>query len=133
MPIATTSDAPEHFDLKSLPGAFVIIRRMNHGERMTRQSLLNKAKMSGKRGRKDFDLEIDVVNDRVTLWEWQNLIVDHNLEYLENSNDPESVRKLDFKNPEHVRRVDGKVAEEVNQYLNDTNNFDDEDTDQGNS
>src|SRR6266496_1676126 len=82
MPIATVSDEPEHYDLKTLPGAFVKIRRMDHGERMQRQQLLNKTRMNLRRGSKDVSVDMDLVNAAVTMYEWANLIVAHNLEYL---------------------------------------------------
>jgi hypothetical protein len=125
MVLATTSIRAERKDLKTLPGAYVAIRRMNHGERMQRQELINKAKFMTKRGSRDINIEMDVINAAVALFEWALLITEHNLEY-----EPDPVRApgelapLNFKDPNHVRMVDGKASEEINTYIGEINNFD---------
>lgn len=127
MPIATASAEPQRFDLKTLPDAYVCIRRMTHGEKIHRQGLVNKAKFSHKRGTRDTSIEMEIINEHVTLYTWAKVITEHNLEYLTNSSDPTSAARLDFSKPEHVRMVDGQVAEEINTHIDSIVNFEEVD------
>jgi hypothetical protein len=137
MPVAVTG-GNKRFDLKTLPGAFVVIRRMNHGQKMARGTLSDKMRFSGSKKQKDVQGEIDLMQRATTLWEWQNLIEQHNLEEYVNPSVPEQgVRKLDFSNVADIEKVDAQVAEEVSTYIGELNNFeadmDDETTELGKS
>lgn len=135
MPLATTPiGGTEKFDLKSLPGGFVELRRMTHGEKMTRRGLLSKAKMeTGTSGSmrerrsqssKSFTAELELMNEKVTCFEFARCIVSHNLTYLVNPDDTTSEAPLDFRNPDHVRMLDGRVGEEIDELITDFNNWD---------
>lgn len=119
MPIAVVMEAPEHFDLKTLPEGFVEIRRMSNGEKMQRRSFNSKMTMKARKGQKDVNTEMDMFNERSELWDWAKCIVNHNLQDADG-------RLLNFTNPEDVRKMDGRVAEEIGTYIDRVNNFEDD-------
>lgn len=141
MPIVTgnVSAEGERFELKSAkPDGFVVLRRLTYGQKMLRRGLLSKAKLAdagasgGNRAERraaaksGFNAEIELMNEKVTLFEFANCIVDHNLQYLENPADKSSVFLLDFTKPEHVKMLDGRVGDEIDELINDLNNFEDD-------
>lgn len=135
MPIAVQSNTGEgeRFDLRSAPpDGFVVLKRLSYGQQMFRRSLLSKAKMEtggggNRRDRRDkakqsFTAELELMNEKVTLFEFGNCIVDHNLQDANGE-------KLDFRNPEHVKILDGRIGEEIDELISDLNNFEaEEDT-----
>jgi hypothetical protein len=123
MPVAVTGGT-ERFDLKTLSEGFVVIRRMNHGQKMTRGSLSDKMRFSSSKKSKDVQGEIDLMQREITIWEWTNLIEDHNLEEYINPRKPEEgTRKLDFNRQIDIEKVDAKIAEEISTYISEINNF----------
>lgn len=140
MPIATnkTSGEGERFELESAkPDGFVVLKRLTYGQQMFRRSLLSKAKMEAGGGgnraerraqaNKSFTAELELMNEKVTLFEFANCIVQHNLEYLANPEDVSSVQLLDFTKPEHVKMLDGRIGAEIDELINDLNNFESDD------
>jgi hypothetical protein len=137
MPIAAARNdvEGERFDLQSAPpDGYVVLKRLSYGQKMFRRGLLSKAKMeTGSTGNnraerranvnKGVVAELELMNEKVTLFEFANCIVDHNLEFLANPQDASSVQRLDFKNPEHVKMLDGRVGEEIDELITDLNNF----------
>src|SRR4051794_28581743 len=124
MPIAVTGGS-ERFELKSLEGGFVVINRMTHGQKLHRSSFQDK--MTFKGNKKDFQGQMDLMQRSVTLWEWTNIIGDHNLEAYINSNDPaQGTRLLNLKDVKDIESVDAKVAEEISTYISRVNNFEEE-------
>lgn len=135
MPIAVATDnnKGERFELQSAPpDGFVILKRLSYGQQMFRRSLLSKAKMEAggggnradrrDRAKQSFTAELELMNEKVTLFEFSHCIIEHNLQDA-NGN------ALDFSNPEHVKMLDGRVGEEIDELINDLNNFEaDEDT-----
>lgn len=120
MPIATVTKDTERKDLKSCPpDGFVVIKRMAYGQKLYRQALLGKATIHTQRGSKDVAAEMELINEKVTLYEFKHCIVDHNLTDAEG-------RKLDFNKPEDVKSLTGRVGEEINTYIGELNNFEDD-------
>ena len=131
MPLATGSNnvEGEKIDLQSCKDAFVVLKRLSYGQQMTRRGLLSKAKMitdtngnrrdRQQRAKSGFTAELELMNEKVTLYEFANCIVDHNLEYEEDG----QIRKLDFRIPEHVKMLDGNVGQEIDELITDLNNF----------
>jgi hypothetical protein len=137
MPVAVTGGSVRK-DLKSLPDAYVVIRRMNHGQKLARGALSDKMRFSGSRKSKDIAGEIDLMQREIALWEWSNLIEDHNLEEYINPRKPEEgTRKLDFSRQADIEKVDARVAEEISTRIGELNNFeealDDEESELGKS
>src|SRR5882757_10890958 len=134
MPIAVEEfdSVGERYELRSLKGAYVVLKRLSYGQKMLRRGLLSKAKMQtggGNRAERraksnqGFMAELELMNEKVTLFEFANCIVDHNLEYLITPEDKSSVAKLDFTKPEHVKMLAGRVGEEIDELINDLNEF----------
>lgn len=132
--IAIDNNDGEKFELKTVKDGFVVLRRLSYGQKMSRQGLLSKAKMmtgSGGGNRAErrakanqgFMAELELMNADVTLFEFANCIVDHNLEYLTDPEDRSSIARLDFTNPAHVKMLDGRVGEEINDLINEINSF----------
>lgn len=126
MPIAVIGGS-ERFDLKSLPEAFVVIRRMTHGQKLQRGSMSDKMRFVATKKSKDMQGEIDLMQRQIALWEWQNLIEDHNLEAYVNPNDPsQGTRLLNLKDVRDIEMVDARVAEEISTRIGEVNNFEDD-------
>lgn len=128
MPVAVATDVPELRKLKTLPAdpnvegpageqGWVKLRRLTYGEKMARRAINSKMTVkSGGKGKKDAETVIEAFNEKTELFDFANCIVDHNLTDA-NGN------KLDFRLEAHVRALAGHVAEEIQSYMDELNNF----------
>ncbi|MET0466945.1 MAG: hypothetical protein ABW007_27540 [Chitinophagaceae bacterium] len=123
MPIANLIKTDERFELKSLPEAYVIIRRMTWGEKLKRQGMMTKFSMSFEKGQKDSKAEVDFMQEQVTKWEFSNLIIEHNLEYQEAAG---TVRPYNFKNVQDIVALDPVVGEEIQARIDEINSFEED-------
>lgn len=128
MPRAMGIAQEEKFDLKSLPGGYVMLRRMTYGEKMERQGRMSGLKVQAQKGSKNFEGEIVLANRRVTEYEFAICVLDHNL-----FKDEEETQRFDFKNPTDLVLLDGKIGEEIAVYIDRLNQFTEEDEELGNS
>jgi len=84
MPRATADTTKtERFDLKTLPGGFVVLRKMTYGQMMERQELAGDMvmKVDAKAGRNaNPDMQVKMMQKAVTEYEFAHCIVEHNLE-----------------------------------------------------
>jgi hypothetical protein len=133
MPLATpVGGATEHHDLKSCPpDGYVVLRRLTHGEKMARRGLLAKARMEtgSAKNRSGVGVDVELMNEKITLFEFSRCIVEHNLTYLVDPADPSSETLLDFRIPDHVRMIDGNIGEEIDALITEINDWEsDEDT-----
>lgn len=121
MAIATIIESEVKFELKSCPpDGYVVIRRMTYGERLKRQSMMSKMKMDmGDRRGSNPVAEFEMLNEAVSLWEFANLITDHNLT-------DSSQKPLNFKNAADVHRVRGQVGDEISQYISNINEYEED-------
>jgi hypothetical protein len=140
MPIAVSNEEVEgeRYDLKSAPpDGFVVLKRLSYGQQMLRRGLLSKARMetaaTGNRAERragakkgTTSVELELTNDKVTLFEFANCIVGHNLQYLADPEDKSSIALLDFTRPEHVKMLDGRIGTEIDELINDLNDFEDD-------
>lgn len=111
MPVAVvTNTVSEKMPLSSLPGAYVVVRRMNYGEELKRSNMATKFLMSSDKNAKDVQGEINMQTEEVAYWDFANLIVEHNL------TDAQDV-PLNFKNRAHVSTLDGSVGREVGEII----------------
>jgi hypothetical protein len=110
MPVAVFVNDTKRFDLINLPDAYVVIRRMNYGESLKRQAMVSKIYMAQAEGSRDMRGEVDLQPERVAMWEFANLIVEHNLT-------DEHDKPLNFKNPMDVVRLDGPIGSEIGKYI----------------
>jgi hypothetical protein len=121
MPRATVNkNELEHKMLKSLPEGFVDLQRMSYGEKLARQGMTSKMRITASKG-KNFEGELDMLQKEVSYYEFAHCIVDHNLE-------DERGQKLDFRQSYNVDALDGKVGEEISTYISEMNNFEEDDT-----
>lgn len=122
MPRATTDmNTTEKFELKSLPEAFVVARRLTYGEKLERRAMMSGMKVETGRG-KDFAGEMQLMNEQATLYDFQKCIIEHNLE-------DENGNLLNLNSVQDIRRLDPRVGEEIENLLGEMNNFE---VDEGN-
>lgn len=122
MAIAVVTQQVERCELKSAPpDGYVVIRRMNYGESLKRKDMMASIAMSmdakGKGGG-ETKMQMDLLQEKTSLWEFANLIVEHNL-----TDEKES--KLDFKRPEHARAIVGRIGDEIQMHIDRINSFED--------
>jgi hypothetical protein len=124
MPVAVIQNAAERFELKSLEGAYVVIKRMTYGQKLTRSQMAMKMRMQlqgkGRGGKDDTNIDIDMMNRLTSIWSFQNLIEDHNLEDADG-------RKLNFRNVADIEKLQGDIGEEIDSLIDKLNNFDEKD------
>lgn len=119
MPDATISDEVIRKDLKSLKGAWVDLRPLPFGQMLERRDRASRMSMqTGQRG-KDNKVDIDTMQTITRQYEFENCIVDHNLE------DRAGV-KLNFSNPATLRLLHPKVGGEIEGYIDELNQPDED-------
>lgn len=127
MPIATgVSTSNKKFELKTLEGGYVVIRRLTFGEKLDRKSFMDKVKVDsdgGGRNNKKISTEINMMNKEVTAFEFAACIVEHNLEYNAGTDEAPDIRLFDFRIPAHIRMLDGNVGDEINELIEKFNDF----------
>lgn len=119
MPVGVTGGS-KRFELKTLPEGFVVIKSMTYGQKLTRGDLTSKMKIQASRSSKDVQGEIDLMQRAVALWEYANLIEDHNIEDVDG-------RKLNFKDQQDVNKLGARIGEEISTYIGKLNNFEEDD------
>jgi hypothetical protein len=129
MPKATVDvNDTERHDLETCEEGYVVLRRMNYGEKLTRQQLATDMAVTGGggRGRKaeEAKTNIKIMSRAIAEFEFKNCIVDHN---LTDANDT----PLDFRRPQTLDQLDPRIGDEINKLIADMNNFE-EDDDGGN-
>lgn len=125
MPVAVRSSDTEKFDLKHLPGAYVVLRKMSYGQILERRALM-KLTFASKGKSKDVEGEIAMANKKVNLFEFRNCIVDHNLERTEG-------QLLSLSNENDVDSLEPKVGQEIEKLIEKMNNLDEDPDEEGNS
>src|ERR1700750_2141338 len=79
MAVATVKTPTRRFDLKTCPEGYVVIKRMNHGQKLFRQDMSSKMQIDAGKKTRNVKAEIDMNQTQVAHWEFANLIVEHNL------------------------------------------------------
>lgn len=123
MPVAVITQPSERRELKSCPGGYVVIKRMTYGQKLTRREMTRMTVSAQRGSKKDVQAEIDAMQRKVSLWEFANLIEDHNL-------DDENGRKLNFQNSMDVDKLAGPIGEEIDTLISELNNFEDDAADE---
>ena len=112
MPIGTITKNAERKELTTLPGAFVVVRRMTYGEKLERQD-----DMLNMRTSLDSSLfELKMMSKSMALKDFGNLIVEHNIT-------DENDRLLNFKDAKDVVALDPRVGEEIGVLIDRINAF----------
>lgn len=124
MPIATANVVDtERKELKSLAGAFVVLRRMTYGQIVDRRALMKLSVSGNQKDKNSIQGEMAMANRQITAFEYRHCVVDHNLEKEVNG----ATVKLNLGDAEDMNLLDPRVGQEIEQYINDMNNFEDED------
>ena len=134
MVLATANlEETQRLDLKSLPGGYVEARRLTYGQKIQRRSMTSALTLKSQGKSKDFEGEMNMINLEATIFDFSKCIVAHNLEKEINQNtDQVQTVPIDFNNKEDVKRLDPRVGEEIDEFLGKINNFDEEDSEEGN-
>lgn len=134
MPKATVSTATTKYWLKTLsegnreaedpaeqPG-FVVLKRMTWGQKLHRQQMATNqsGEITGKRMTK---LDIELMSRKVAEYEFKHCIAEHNLT-------DEQGNLLNFQDPRSLDVLDPRVGDEINKYIAEQNNFEDDEEDQ---
>lgn len=121
MPIAVVEENEEKCPLKTCPpDGYVIIKKMNYGQSLERQDMIAEIAMQmPENKRNNPKMEIKFLQRKTALWEFANLIIDHNLQAKDG-------RLLNFKNPEDVTLIRGPIGDEIQAYINKFNSFEDD-------
>src|SRR5690242_8105824 len=81
MPVAVVTDKPQRFELKTLPkddslpspagdAGFVVLKRLSHGDKLTRRGFTSKMTVKAKRGQKDVESELQAFNEKTDLFDF---------------------------------------------------------------
>ncbi len=120
MPRATNNNSETFVhNLKTCEGGFVEARRLSYGEKLKRRAMVSGMKIQAEKGKKDFQGEMNLINEVATLFDFQNCIIEHNLE-------DETGRKLNLGNAADVRQLDPRIGEEIDEFLGELNNYEDD-------
>jgi hypothetical protein len=119
MPRATTSQETERFELASAPpDGFVVLRKMSYGDYLRRRDMAMKMGISGfRKGSTDEKIDIDMIQEEVTRFEFKTCIVDHNLT-------DENDRKLTLSEPYDFNQLDSKIGDEISTLIDTFIKFD---------
>lgn len=123
MPVAVVVQNTKEYKLKSCEGGIVEIRRMTFGESLVRKDMMASVAMEmqnrSSKANDSMKIQMDLLQEKTTLWEFLNLVVRHN---LTDAND----KPLDFKNPAHVKALEGRIGDEIQKYINELNSFEED-------
>ena len=128
MPQATVTQETVNRTLKSCPpDGFVELRTLSFHEMNTRSDIASRMYSEQKPNVKKPKEEVvrgylEIMNVAVTEFEFRNCITDHNLE-------DENGNPIDFTRPMQAWRLDPKIGQEIGKYIDELNNFDDEEED----
>jgi hypothetical protein len=98
--------------LKTLPpDGFVVVRRMTYGEELARSGKATKLLVGGDgKNKADFQGEVDIQTEALALWDFANLVVEHNCEDIDG-------RTLNFKNVNDVKKLDSRIGKEIGEII----------------
>lgn len=110
----------ERIELKTLEGAYVVLRRMSFGQITERRALM-KLSIASTKGSKDVRGEMAMANAEITRFEFRNCIVEHNLEK------DDAGTLLNLASPVDFASLDPRVGQEIESLIEKRNNFDEDD------
>lgn len=116
MPVGTVARTNERFDLKTLAGAYVVIRRMTFGEKLERQDDMMKMNAS----LDDKTVQMSLLNKKAALKDFGSLVVEHNIT-------DENERVLNFRDAKDVLALDPRLGDEISMLIDSINAYEDTD------
>lgn len=122
MPQATVTQETVHKELKSCPGGYVELKQLSFDQMLERRDKAMRMSMEqAGRGRREQNAKIDL--ETASKWtrqfEFSHCIVDHNLE-------DDKGQKLNFANPMTLSVLDPKIGAEIERYIEELNQEDEE-------
>lgn len=120
MPKGTSNTETKRFELESVEGGYVVLRKLSYGERLKVRGL--SARMHAQRAAMeqaraegedvgDFEMTIDA--EAVEFYRFKKAIVEHNID--------DGKTQLNFKNRAHFVALDDAVGQEIEKYIDDMN------------
>lgn len=109
----------ERFELKTLPEGFVVLRRLTYGQKLKRRAMTGSMTMRSERGKRDFEAEMQLINEAASQFDFANCVVDHNLE-------DQDGRKLNLGSKQDLQKLDPRVGDEIETLMDKMNNFESE-------
>ena len=105
MPRATVdTQLTQRFELKSLEGGFVELRKLAYGERLKSKEMAMKIGIRGQQANMTMDAEFSMSD--VAVFEFSKSIIGHNLE-------DHNGQALNFGDPKTVASLDAAVGQEI--------------------
>jgi hypothetical protein len=121
MPKATVSQELHHHDLRTLEGGFVKLKQLSFDQMLERRDKAMRMTMEAQTGARQpsSKMEIESAMQWTRFFEFSNCIVEHNLE-------DDNGAPLNFGNPMTLRILDPKVGSEIERYIEELNQEDEE-------
>lgn len=116
MPSAVVNTDSKRYELKSLEGGFVELKRMSYGQWLHRQELALRLEVKAGKGSAGAGGEMAIANKAVTQYEFQQCLVNHNLE-------DENGSPLDFRQITTLERLDPRIGNEIGLYISELHEF----------
>lgn len=116
MPKAVASQETEKKELTTVPGGYVILRKMNYGE------VLHRRDIAAKMGSAGDEVEVKLQFLAVQQYELNKCVVEHNLEKDDNGT------LFNFREAKDVMLLDPVVGQEIEKYIDEMNKLPGEET-----
>jgi len=121
VPRATVVIQKEKYDLETLPGGWVELRRLTYGEKLAKDAEAMRMKMAMDGKSKSVEAEVAIISEAVTLLEFAKCITNHNLTKEGPNGDDVP---LDFRKAADVQMLDPRVGDEISGIIGKMNDFD---------
>lgn len=121
---ATTSLDTVRHDLTSVEGGWVEIRPMTYGQFLQRRDMAMRMGLSGAGKTGIEKLDIDMMQEAVTRFEFKVCIADHNLE-------DENGRKLSLSEPNDFSKLDPRIGQEISSLIEEITQWEDPKSSEG--
>lgn len=115
MPRATVSNDTVDLPLQTLEGGFVKLKRMSYGKWLERTEMAMKIQFASKN--KETAGNVEMANKAVTVFEFTNCIVEHNLT-------DENDQPLNLNTPTSLDNLDPKIGNEIAAKITEMHEFD---------
>jgi hypothetical protein len=121
MPVAVTSlEDTTRKELKTAPpDGYVVLRRMTYGQIIHRRTMNKLSFMTGG-SKRSLAGEMAMASKEVSLFEFASCVVEHNLF------DKDGETLLNLGNSVDFDKLDPRIGQEIESYIGEMNNFDDE-------
>lgn len=118
MPQATVNpSSTTRIDLKSLPEAYVVMRKQSYGERKQRDDIVTKITMqAAERRETPADMHMEFRNLDTAVHDFSTSIIEHNLT-------DHTDRTLDFRKALDVQNLEAIIGEEIEFHIQKMNRF----------